>query len=254
MTRRKRFLVAGLSLSIAGAFGLGYWASHARAAGIPATAPLVYSGVLTDMNGTPLTGMQNILLQVYGAAAGGTALCGSAPASVMLVAGAFQVPLADNCTAIVHSTPDLWIDVLVGGASVGRAKLGAVPFAVEASHAVSADMATSALTAGSATTATTAANLAAGPIAGGLQVLTVNNGTAAPTSPCAISIGTAVVDCTCPDGTFVVSGGGDAGSGSGHFIRESRATTTNTWRVTCTSGTTDVLCVTYNVVCSHIGP
>jgi hypothetical protein len=32
--------------------------------------------------------------------------------------------------------PDLWAEVVVDGASLGRAKLGAVPFAVEAAHAM----------------------------------------------------------------------------------------------------------------------
>ncbi len=107
-------------------------------------AALTYSGTLTDLNGAPLTGSKNVLLQLYAMATGGTALCASTPTSVMLVAGTFQVPLGDDCIDVVHANPDLWIDVLIDGASIGRSKVGAVPFAVEADtaqHAASANTA-----------------------------------------------------------------------------------------------------------------
>jgi hypothetical protein len=136
--RKNRYLLGGGALSLAAAFAIGYWVSGARAAGIPGTAPLTYSGILTDMNGAPITGQKNLLIQLFGQASGGTALCGSTAAMVTLVGGAFQVPLGDNCTAVVHSTPDLWVDVLVDGGPVGRAKLGAVPYAVEADTAQNA--------------------------------------------------------------------------------------------------------------------
>src|ERR1041384_6282172 len=128
--KTKRFVSGFGALALVAAFAVGYWTSRARAAGVPATAPLTYSGVLTDMDGTPLTGTKNILLQLYATATGGTALCGSSPTATALVGGAFQVALADNCTGIVHANPDLFIDVLIDGASIGRTKLGAVPYAI----------------------------------------------------------------------------------------------------------------------------
>ena len=131
-TNAKRIKWVGIGLALAVTFGLGYYASRARAAGIPQVASMVYSGTLTDGKGAPLTGLKNIQLQIYGAATGGGALCQSLPATVTLVAGTFRVPLGDDCIAVVHANPDLFIDVLVDGASVGRAKLGAVPYAVEA--------------------------------------------------------------------------------------------------------------------------
>src|SRR5262249_48869424 len=161
---------------------------------------------------------------------GGTALCSSAAASVSLVGGAFQASLGDSCTTIVRANPDLWIDVLIDGASVGRTKLGAVPYAVEADHAVSASSATT------ATTAATASALAAGPVAGSLMFFNVQGSAIA--APCAINAGS-IVDCTCPAGTFVVSGGGDAGQLLGRFMRESRAISNTTWRITCAAGGTD---------------
>jgi hypothetical protein len=37
---------------------------------------------------------------------------------------------------------DLWIEALVDGNSLGFSKLGAVPYAIEAAHAISSDNAT----------------------------------------------------------------------------------------------------------------
>jgi hypothetical protein len=53
------------------------------------------------------------------------------------------------CTTKVGSNTGIWAEVLVGNtpdgaASLGRAKLGAVPFAIEANHAQSADSAATA--------------------------------------------------------------------------------------------------------------
>jgi len=142
--------LAALALCSAAAFASGYWVSRARAAGAPAANALTYSGVLSDVNGVPLSGMKNVLLQLYGAVTGGTALCGSTPAAVTLVGGAFSVSLGESCTAVVHANPDLWIDVLIDGASLGRTKLGAVPYALEAAHSVSATTATTATSAATA--------------------------------------------------------------------------------------------------------
>jgi hypothetical protein len=135
---KNRHLIAALSVLLAGTFALGYWVSRARAAGIPAAQAFTYSGVLTDTAGTPLVGPKIVLVQFFDAATGGTTLCSIGPASVPLAAGAFQVPLPDPCTAAVHANPNVWVDVAVDGASVGRSKLGAVPYAVEADTASNA--------------------------------------------------------------------------------------------------------------------
>jgi hypothetical protein len=85
-------------------------------------------------------------------------------------------------------------------------------------------------------------------IAGNLTWYSVS-GTAL-AAPCAISTG-AIVDCTCPSGSFVVTGGADA---TGDSIRESRPLSTTAWRTTCVSGTTNVLCANYELLCSIVGP
>lgn len=72
-------------------------------------------------------------------------------------------------------------------------------------------------------------------------------------APCAISSG-AIVDCTCPSGSFVVSGGAAANDATGESVRESRPISTTAWRMTCLSGTTSVLCANYNLLCSILSP
>jgi hypothetical protein len=57
----------------------------------------------------------------------------------MLSSGAFQVVLPAACTTAIHANGDLWVEVFVDGTTLGRTKLGAVPYAVEADHAVRAD-------------------------------------------------------------------------------------------------------------------
>lgn len=132
--------IGGLSAAVACGI-VGYTAGRARAAGIPTSQPMTYRGVLTDTMGVPLTGMKNIQLQVWNLATGGTNTCSVGPVPVTLAAGAFDVPLPDTCTTAVHAGADQWIEVFVDGSSLGRTKMGAVPFAVEAdtaSHAAGA--------------------------------------------------------------------------------------------------------------------
>src|SRR5256885_12922082 len=158
---RRRYVAAG-SLLVAGGFALGYYVSRVNAAGIPASAPLSYSGVVSMADGKPRTGAATVLVQLFDQESGGAAVCGSLPTKVDLIAGAFRVALSGDCTTAVHAKPDLWAEVVVDGQAVGkRRKLGAVPYAVEADHAVSA------------TTAQSAAALAPGPLGGALRVISV---------------------------------------------------------------------------------
>jgi hypothetical protein len=139
-----RLTAAGVG-AVAVAAAIGYLLGHARAAGIPATAAMTYYGTVTDTTGTPVSGMKNIQLQMWNVATGGTTpVCLTTSTAMTLTAGNFQVVLPDTCTTAVHAGADLWIEVLVDGATTGRTKLGAVPFAVEAGHAASADTATTA--------------------------------------------------------------------------------------------------------------
>jgi hypothetical protein len=146
MKVRKYMLVA----LVAGGVGGGFFVGRLLAAGIPTTSALTYSGTLADASGAPLTADQNITINLWSTATpatGATPLCTVTTSGVKLTAGRFSIPLPDTCTAAVHANPDVWVDVVVGGMSLGLSKMGAVPYAAEAAHAVNADSCAAASTA-----------------------------------------------------------------------------------------------------------
>jgi hypothetical protein len=147
MTRNRR-IVVGLTTLIIGA-GLGYAVRSARAAGIPATKALSYSGTLEDSGG-PVTGTHNVQVTLYDAATAGNQLCQAASAPIAIASGRFTVLLPDACTTAAGANQNIWVDVFVDGADTGRTPIGAVPYAVEANHAVKADTATAATNASTA--------------------------------------------------------------------------------------------------------
>jgi hypothetical protein len=115
-----------------GAFGV----RQTLAVGIPAQAALSYSGLLQDADGQPLSGEHVIELELWNVANGaGEALCSTAGVSTALSNGRFSVPLPEECAATVQTHADLWFEVIVDGTALGRNKIGAVPYAVEANRA-----------------------------------------------------------------------------------------------------------------------
>lgn len=107
-----------------------------------------------------------------------------------------------------------------------------------------------------------ATSLAAGGAAGGLTRFAVMGGTITTTSAtCAkgafASVPNTVV-CSCPAGSYVVSGGAWATTTNGtadNYLRESRPYSTTQWAMTCinTAGD-DVICGEYDLLCSRLGP
>lgn len=118
-------------------------AIQARAAGIPDTDVLTYTGYLENPDGTPIAGQPAVAVAFYSdAEMTEKALCSAKmPAAPGVVNGRFQVPLPQDCVDAVQSNPHLWVDVEVDGSSLGATKLGAVPYALEAGHSVVADSA-----------------------------------------------------------------------------------------------------------------
>ncbi|HEY4159756.1 MAG TPA: hypothetical protein VGM29_16710 [Polyangiaceae bacterium] len=144
---RKQMLLA---LSAALAFGSAATlvVEHVRAAGIPTTGALTYSGLLQDGAAAPLTGATHTLeVKLWSASTAGTLLCdtGSPTGPTTLDGGRFSILLPDTCTTAIGTNPSAYSEVLLDGTSLGRSKLGAVPYAVEANHAVSTDSASGAL-------------------------------------------------------------------------------------------------------------
>ena len=128
---RRRLLVA---LVVTGglAAGLGV-----RAALPDDAHALVYTGVLEE-GGAAVSGARTIRVSVFNVADDGASLCDSGALSLTLVAGRFQVPLPASCAAAVRASADVFVDVEVGGTSLGRARVGAVPFALQAGEAADA--------------------------------------------------------------------------------------------------------------------
>jgi hypothetical protein len=140
-TSRRALVGAGIVVMC----GAAFLAGRVVASGIPATNALTYSGTLQDGSGAPIAGSHNIQVAFWPAATGGTTpACQTASTAIALDAGRFSIALPDACRTPVQASGDTWVEVLVDGASLGRTKLGAVPYAVEANHAVNADNASAA--------------------------------------------------------------------------------------------------------------
>jgi hypothetical protein len=158
-------VVTAATVSVLGA---GFVGGRAWAGGIPAAGALTYSGVLQKVDGTPLTSTgHNLEIKLWSTGpTGGTALCDTtvpAPTFTLDNSGRFSVPLDNSCTGAIGSNTGAWVEILLDGNTLNRTKLGAVPYAVEANHAVSADTATIAVAANAAAGAlsTTIGSLAA---------------------------------------------------------------------------------------------
>lgn len=118
---------------------VGYNQTRARADGIPATSPLVYSGTLEE-SGAVLTGMvtRNLRLTVWDDATSTESVhsrCTTTAPGTAVNGGRFQLTLDAMCSAVVRSTPDLWVELEVNGTPLGRTKITAVPFAMESARA-----------------------------------------------------------------------------------------------------------------------
>lgn len=142
MNRRYRHLILAV-VALAMGSGGTLIVQQVRAAGVPRTGALTYAGVLALPDGTAVQGSKNIGLAVYDAAINGSLLCQVMSSAIPVQGGRFQVALPDACVAAVQSNADVWIDVQVDGGSVGRSKLGAVPYAFEAQRAAGASSAVS---------------------------------------------------------------------------------------------------------------
>jgi hypothetical protein len=120
--------------------------ARAWAGGIPANDVLKYSGTLEDADGKPLTGKRFIEVKFWrGAASEGDAPeCRTESSEVSLEGGRFSVQLPAACKQAISQHADIQIEVMVNGASFGREPLHAVPYSVEAEHALRADKAASA--------------------------------------------------------------------------------------------------------------
>lgn len=227
--------------------------------GIPSANPLYYSGTLSE-GGQLVTGTRAITINLWpDGTTQGTPLCQTVTSTAPIVSGRFRIPLVSSCKTAINQNNSAWVEVIDGATSLGRAPIGAVPYAVESDHAVASDSADDAGHAGVADNALNAATASAlAPDASGGLSFYENPSSALAGDGGVTCSGTTTVDCTCPAGTYVVAGGGwIAGNGDG-ALRESRPVSTTTWRTTCETidltQTTDALCNAYETLCSRLGP
>ncbi|HYQ18691.1 MAG TPA: hypothetical protein VEQ58_23110 [Polyangiaceae bacterium] len=137
----KRRQLLGAALILLTAVGGSVVAVRARAAGIPSPSPLTYTGYLETPQGEPLNAEVSVSLKLWDDLSEGNAACEMAETKLKPVSGRFQLQLSDDCTSAVSDNQNLFLEPIVDGVSLGRSKLGAVPYAVEAAHASSADSA-----------------------------------------------------------------------------------------------------------------
>ncbi|MGC4069240.1 MAG: hypothetical protein QM784_32245 [Polyangiaceae bacterium] len=199
---RTRVILLALSL-FAGAFaGTRVWA-----AGVPATSALTYSGTLEAADGSPLVGTHQVQIGFYAAVSGGTPVCQTEASSVALDPhGRFSIGLPETCASAVRGNANLWSEVLVNGSPLGRTKIGAVPYALEAAAATQGALRVN------------GGNTVAARVCSGSTPVGNTNWSAVDTStltttidlaPCGFTSAPAVVASLGATGTFVESSGGN---------------------------------------------
>ena len=118
-----------------GAMALGMRAVVAD--GVPDQSPLFYSGFLYD-NGVAVDGDRPLTVILW---KGGVAepaespACSTGPAATSIRRGRFRMALNASCKAAVNANRNLYVEVVVGNTTMGREKLGASPYAIEAERA-----------------------------------------------------------------------------------------------------------------------
>jgi len=142
--------VAAASLGLAMFAGYGL---HALAEGAPTMAPLFYAGTL-EADGKLAEGAYKIALTLVDSEMSEQAVCTSLSPNTQVTAGRFRVEVSQECVAQLRDKPDLWARIKFTNELTGAtnelpkaSKIGAVPYAmeaqraVEARHALNADLA-----------------------------------------------------------------------------------------------------------------
>lgn len=207
MVWRRRSLVAtGLGL-VAAAFVAGR--SSAAAEGDPPEGALTYAGTFESADGVPLTGEHGVEVQLWSLADGGEMLCTSTEQTLALLQGRFSLTLPEDCTEAVRSNPDVFVEVVLDRTLMGRTKIGAVPFAVEAERAVTA------VTAGTSSA--------------------VDSRSVRTSTSCTFDESDGTTNCSCNESEVAIGGGTCASCWTYATITESRRLDDNprVWRLAC---------------------
>jgi hypothetical protein len=98
-----------------------------------------YQGLLTQANGTPVDGPQNLTLELYNTPTGGTIVWDETHNGVNLTGGLFNVYLGEfNSLAGVNFEQQLYLSVRISGLNefLPRTRLAVVPYAIRAERAL----------------------------------------------------------------------------------------------------------------------
>jgi hypothetical protein len=119
---------------------LGGYALHAAAEGGPVDRPLFYAGSVSA-DGKPLEGTHSVSVKLYASETAGTPLCATPSLAVEFRSGHFRTDLASaeqSCREAVQGNADTWVELQVDTTLLPRSKVGAVPYALESTHALTA--------------------------------------------------------------------------------------------------------------------
>jgi hypothetical protein len=146
MTLKKAHAKFGLGL--VAMLGMGYGLARVQAEGVPRSQPLWYAGSVADSAGKALeTKNYDVTFGLYDRQdqqVGETASCAVVAKATRIVDGRFRIDVSE-CALALQRNPDLFAELAIdGGKPFARAKVGAVPFALEAEHAVGSSSADSA--------------------------------------------------------------------------------------------------------------
>jgi len=112
-----------------------YLVTEIGAQGIPQDRAMIYTGFLED-GGIPVDGMRNIALSIWKDPTSQETedqLCVTLADNHPITDGHFRVELGNACTSSIRTHTNTWLEIRVDGASLGRSRLGAVPYAVSTS-------------------------------------------------------------------------------------------------------------------------
>jgi hypothetical protein len=147
-SKRVKSTLALLVLALGSA---AFFAGRGSAGSVPSVNPLIYSGTLEDAAGARISGKRNLEVKLWSNKS--KVLCTTSSKPVELVNGRFSIVLPPDCVDAVNKEQDPEVEVFVGGGTLGRTKLAAVPYALQAGHATTSQRATTADTAMTAVSA-----------------------------------------------------------------------------------------------------
>ena len=131
----------GVALGVTVAFTMTELAAlvgRVRADGAPAEEPLRFSGTITE-GGVRINDREkpvSVVIWRSENSEDGTELCRTTPrGGVNVTDGRFSVVLDPACTVALRDNPNAWVEVVVDGTGYGRQRVGAVPYALEATRA-----------------------------------------------------------------------------------------------------------------------